>query len=61
MYDKALEINPHDALMLTSKDNELYKGIALERLNKLDDAIEMHDRALQINPISVYTYVLIKL
>ena len=43
-YDKALEINPRDAMGWNSK------GVALMKLGKPEQAIECYNNALEINP-----------
>ena len=43
-YDKALEINPHDASVWSNK------GVVLGSMGLLKEAIECYDRALSIDP-----------
>ena len=38
------------------KDLILFKGVSLEKLGKINEAISMYDRALEINPKNANVY-----
>jgi len=49
-FDKALELNPHDAEIWFSKGNNL------NSLGRFDEAIRCHDKALELNPKNSYPW-----
>jgi tetratricopeptide (TPR) repeat protein len=43
-YDRALELNPDDSIVLNNK------GLELDKLGRCEEALQAYDRALELNP-----------